>query len=263
MNRTRVKQLLRHGQVSVNGTSITRHDHVIRPGDAITISHEGSNRAARQPDLPIVFEDRAIIAIDKPAGLLTVATEDEKTDTAFARLRAELESRNAGRPFVLHRLDRDTSGLLLFARTPAIRDSLQANWDAIQKTYLAVVEGVPRQSEGVIDNYLFEGKNLRVRVVRADVVGAKRALSRYRLVSRHGRYSLVEVAIETGRKHQIRVHLSGIGCPVIGDKDYGATTNPARRLGLHAWKLSFQHPESGERLELESPLPAALQRVIE
>ena len=264
MNRTRVKQLLRHGQIAVNGTPTTRHDHPVHPGDRIAIAREGTATITplAQAGIAVVFEDESLIVIDKPSGLLTVATDREKTDTAFARLLAHLEATKAGRPFVVHRLDRETSGLLLFARRPEFRDALQQNWDAVTKAYLAVVEGTPRPPEGIIDNNLIEGKNLRVRTTRSDTDDARRAISRYRVVSTHGHYSLVEVELETGRKHQIRVHMAGLGCPVIGDKDYGAASDPARRLGLHAWKLAFDHPMSGKCVELESALPEVVRRVV-
>lgn len=256
MNRTRVKQLLHQGRIRVNGKPTTRHDHIVRPSDSVTIARTGSSDEVKRT-VPIVFEDEAVIAIDKPSGLLTVATESEKLDTAFARLSESLAARNAGRPYVVHRLDRDTSGLLLFARTPEVRDQLQSAWDEVEKTYLAVVEGKPRPAEGVLENYLTEGKNLRVRVTAAGG-DAKHAVTRYRLIATRRPYSLVEVILQTGRKHQIRVHLAGLGCPVIGDADYGAKTDRARRLGLHAWKLAFQHPLTGKRAELESPLPEIL-----
>src|SRR4051812_47141534 len=142
MNRTRVKQLLRSGRVHVNGASVTRHDHPLCPGDKVSIARDAPAPTA-PAGIAIVYEDAHLIVIDKPAGLLTVATETEKTDTAFALLSAHLAARNAGRPFVVHRLDRDTSGLLLFARSAEGRDELQDNWDAVTKTYLAVVEGTP------------------------------------------------------------------------------------------------------------------------
>jgi 23S rRNA pseudouridine1911/1915/1917 synthase len=262
MNRTRVKQLLRSGRVHVNGASVTRHDHPLRPGDKVTVS-----RDAPAPDalggIAIVYEDAHLVVIDKPAGLLTVATETEKTDTAFALLNAHLAAMKAGRPFVVHRLDRDTSGLLLFARSAEVRDELQANWDEVTKTYLAVVEGTLSPAEGAVENYLTEGRDLRVRASRHAGKDAKRAVSRYKTRETRGGYSLVEVTLETGRKHQIRVHMAGLGYPVAGDKVYGATTDPAKRLCLHAWRLAFDHPVTALPVELESPLPAALARVVD
>lgn len=263
MNRTRVKQLLRSGRVTVNGASATRHDHPLRPGDAVTIERDAPPPPATASGLAIVYEDAHVIIIDKPSGLLTVATESEKTDTAFVRLSEYLAARNGGRPFVVHRLDRDTSGLLLFARTADVRDELQENWESVTKTYLAVVEGVPHPAEGTIANYLTEGRDLKVRSSRHAGPDAKRAVSRYRVRESRGGFSLVEVELETGRKHQIRVHMAGLGCPVAGDALYGATTNPARRLCLHAWKLSFDHPTTAARMEAESPLPPALSRVAQ
>lgn len=259
MNRTRVKQLLRSGRVTVNGASVTRHDHPLRPGDAVAIARDAPPPA---PTLDIVYEDAHLIVIDKPPGLLTVATDTEKADTAFVRLNEHLAARNGGRAFVVHRLDRDTSGLLLFARTAEVRDELQANWESATKTYLAVVEGTPPAPEGVIENYLTEGRDLRVRAARHPGPDAKRAVSRYKVRASRGGRSLVEVELETGRKHQIRVHMAGLGCPVAGDRLYGARTDPARRLCLHAWRLAFDHPATGARVQVESPLPPALERAV-
>jgi 23S rRNA pseudouridine1911/1915/1917 synthase len=261
MNRTRVKELLRDGRVTVNGTPTTRHDHPLRPGDRVTIRRDRpAGRDLERVGIKVVYEDDSLFVVDKPPGLLTVATEAEKTDTAFARLSTHLAARGAGRPFVVHRIDRETSGLLLFARSVAVRDRLQSSWDGVTKIYLAVVEGSPGPAEGVVENHLVEGRNLRVRVGSGP--GAKRAVTRYRVVTSRGRYSLVEVRLETGRKHQIRVHLAGLGCPVVGDQVYGARTDPAGRLGLHAWKLALDHPATSRRVELESPLPAKLRRVV-
>jgi len=262
-NRTRVKLFLRNGQVLVNGTAVTRHDHPLAPGDRVAVATgavAGSHRA-KPAGVVILHEDDALVVTEKPAGLLTVATDAEKLDTAFARLLAHLADKKAGRPFVVHRLDRDTSGLLLFARTADARDRLQAEWDAVTKTYLAVVEGTPRPAAGVIDNFLTEGKNLRVRATPPGG-DAKRAVTHYRVTATRGRFSLVEVRLETGRKHQIRVHLAGLGYPVTGDEAYGSATNPAGRLGLHAWRLALDHPVTRQRVEFESPFPEALRRVV-
>jgi len=259
-SRTKVKQILKHGSVLVNGVAVTRHDHPVRPGDRIAIGlNQGIGELARA-GIAVVFEDASIVVIDKPPGLLTVATEVEKLDTAYARLAAALAARREGRPFVVHRLDRETSGLLLFARTASARDRLQKNWEAVNKTYIAVVEGKPRPAEGVVENYLIEGRDLRVRTAPPGG-GAKRAISRYRVVAADRTHSLVEVELKTGRKHQIRAHMAGLGCPVIGDKTYGATTDPAGRLGLHAWRLAFDHPVDDRRVDLESPIPGPLRKV--
>jgi 23S rRNA pseudouridine1911/1915/1917 synthase len=261
MNRTRVKQFLRHGRVLVNGTITTRHDHVLQPGDAVLIAERRPMTSSlAQHRLHIVLEDEALIVLDKPPGLLTVATASERTNTAFAYLNAHLREQGRGRPFVVHRLDRETSGLLLFARSASIRDELQQAWKTVTKTYLAVVEGKPRLDSGIVDNFLVEGRDLRMRIARSSK-STQRAVTHYRVIATRGSYSLVQLVLETGRKHQIRVHLAGLGCPVIGDDVYGSTCDPAGRLGLHAWRLAFTHPLNGDQLELVSPLPRELGKL--
>jgi 23S rRNA pseudouridine1911/1915/1917 synthase len=266
MSRSKVKNLLRNGQVLVNGASITQHDHRLHPNDRVTISRERpppNTLGLKQSGIVIVYEDDALIVIDKPPGLLTVSTDTDKDDTAFVHLNADLESRKAGRAFVVHRIDRGTSGLLIFARSEAIRDALKANWPTVEKTYFAVVEGTPTKAEDTIENYLIERRDLRVKTCPPDRPDAKRAVSHYRVVKSRGKFTLIEVKLETGRKHQIRVHLAGLGCPVVGDRDYGSKTNPLKRIALHSWRLAFKHPVSGERLELESSLPIHFTRLID
>lgn len=210
---------------------------MLKPRDIITIE--------RPRALPVLFEDDSLLAIDKPAGLLTVATGSEKSETAFRKACAMV----AIRPAVVHRLDRETSGVLLFAKSIDIRDRLQANWEEVEKTYLAIVDGRP-PAGGIIENELFESKSLKVRTGHGP--GAKRAVSRYRVLE-FGKQSLVEVMIETGRKHQIRVHLAGLGFPIVGDPLYGG--RPAMRMMLHAASLRFKHPGSDTPVTIASPVP--------
>lgn len=257
MPKSRVTQLMRMGRIAVNGAPVTRHDHPVGPADTLTLlpkdaaaadfSHPGCR-------VPILHMDDHIIVVDKPAGLLSVATETNTTDTAFTRLRQWLEQKHAGRPFVVHRLDRETSGLLLFARSAEAREQLQDSWDQVSKTYLAQCAGIPNPPEGTIDSYLEEGSDLKVRVRPQPGGNAKRAISRYRVLTSRKGTTLIEVALETGRKHQIRVHLASLGCPVAGDKVYGTSDGP--RMALHAWKMTLRHPASGRELSLEAPAPA-------
>ena len=262
MSRSSVKELLRHGRVTVNGKAITQFDHLLRAGDQVALRKASPVAARAAFGLPIIAMDEHWLVLDKPAGLLSVATEKEKTDTAFSVLNAHLKETDQGRPFVVHRLDRETSGLLLFARSAEMRDRFQTTWESVTKTYLAVVEGNPRVAEGVIENDLVEGHDLRVRVCGASYEGAKRAISKYRVVKAGGQRSLVEIVLITGRKHQIRVHMSGLGHPVVGDKIYGAKSDPIGRLALHAHQLSFDHPVDGKRIEVRSPLPTDLKRSV-
>lgn len=253
MPKSRVVQLLRMGRIAINGTAVTRHDHIVEPSDSLSLLPRGfaaASHGAQGCRIRILHLDDHVIVAEKPSGLLTVATETNTTDTAFTRLREWLEGSRAGRPFVVHRLDRDTSGLIIFARSAESRDRLQAEWDQVKKVYLALCRGKPADPEGVIDNYLEEGADLKVRAHPRAGGHAKRAVSRYRVLAARKGHSLVEVIIETGRKHQVRVHLAGLGCPVAGDRIYGDAEGP--RMALHAWKLGFNHPGSGESCHFEA-----------
>jgi 23S rRNA pseudouridine1911/1915/1917 synthase len=193
--------------------------------------------------------------LDKPAGLLTIATDKEKSKTAYFKLTeyVRLKDRRA-RIFIVHRLDRDTSGLVVFAKDAQTKHFLQENWDKVTKRYYAVVEGTPKEKEGTIESYLAEDKFRRVYETHASKF-SKRAITRFKVVKTSGRYSLLDVELVTGRKNQIRVHLSGLGHPVIGDEKYGSRANPAGRLGLHAYSLSIPAPTGGQPLVFKSLLP--------
>ncbi len=262
MSRTRIKELLQRGQVTVNGVATTRFDYPLQFGDNVQVAHQKPLKdELAKAGLSILHQDEHILVVDKPAGLLTVATEGEKTRTAFALLLSHLKARKQGRPFVVHRIDRETSGLVLFARSGEVRDRLQKNWSAVTKIYLGVVEGEPRLAQGTVRSQLREAKSFRVHETR-DAEDARLAVTHYKLLNTREPYSLVEVELETGRKHQIRVHMADLGCPIIGDAVYGAKTNPANRLGLHAWRLELKHPVTAVSLTFTSPLPAVLQKLV-
>jgi 23S rRNA pseudouridine1911/1915/1917 synthase len=264
LSRTEAKRLLRFRAISVNGRSPVRHDTLVAPGDIVTIS------ASRNPSSPevggsfpkIVYEDDVIVVVDKPAGLLTIATETEKTRTAYRALNEHLKARartSNQQIFVVHRLDRDTSGLLVFARTEAMKLALQNGWKSVRKTYQAVVEGVPASPVGTLRGRLVETSSLLVH--QSDRRG-RIAVTRYRVLRAGLECSLLELEIETGRKNQIRVQLAEIGHPIVGDRKYGARSNPAGRLALHACELGFVHPFSGEPMRLRSALPASFRRLL-
>lgn len=254
MSRTRVKDCLTSGRISVNGVFVTRHDHLVVPGDVVALGPVPACDHLR--GVAELYRDDAIVVVDKPAGLLTVATDSEKLDTLYARMTAH----DPGGVKVVHRLDRDTSGIVLFARSAAIRAALQSHWDGVEKTYLAWVAGRPRNPSGRVESHLLEGEDLRVRAVPAVTASAKWAASDYRVL-REGPVSLVEVKLVTGRKHQIRVHMASLGCPVVGDTVYGRGIDPAGRLGLHAWRLRLAHPVTGAVVECEASVPAELGRL--
>ena len=270
LKRKIVKDLLKYGAVAVNGKSTTQYDHPLRPGDQLTVCDLRTAVATGHLEyarIRLVFEDEALLVVDKPPGLLTVATEREKLDTLYVHLNDFLQNRDLARverALVVHRLDQDTSGLVLFAKNEQVKRQLQEAWPSVEKTYWAVVEGKPAAATGTVDNYLVEsGKSFKVFSSRRETPDSKRAITHYRLLESQDELSLVEIRLQTGRKHQIRVHLADLGCPVVGDKRYGATTTDAlNRLALHAAKLSFAHPVTREPLNFSLPLPKAFARLF-
>jgi RluA family pseudouridine synthase len=208
--------------------------------------------------LMLLYEDRDLLVADKPAGLLSIASGTEREKTAYWVLAEYLRGKGEKRrPAVVHRLDRDTSGLMVFAKSAEIKKKLMENWESAvtRRGYLALAEGeFPGNGEGVIDAPLGEDRGGRV-VVKA---GGKRAVTRWKLLARRKGYSLLSLELETGRRNQIRAHLFSLGHPVAGDKKYGAKTNPLGRLALHAESLSFYHPADGRLMEFTSPPPTGL-----
>ncbi len=262
--RTKVKQLMKHRAVEINGKTSQGFDYLLRKGDTVSIS-KGKKESKVLPTLgiKIVFEDDHLIVMEKPAGLLTIASETVKTKTAYFQLNEFLKLRNPRlreRIFIVHRLDRDTSGLIVFAKNEKVKKKLQEGWKEVEKRYYALVEGTPKKKEDEIVSRLSETKSLKVYIDRHSE-GAKLSKTKYRVVKAGRDYSLLDILLETGRKNQIRVHLSDIGHPVAGDKKYGAKTDHLGRLGLHSYLLIFKHPVSGAPLKFESKLPQRIKRL--
>jgi len=214
--------------------------------------------------LAILHEDRDILVVDKPAGLLTIATDTEKTRTAYFALTDYVRKgfdRSPNRVFIVHRLDRDTSGVLVFAKTVEAKLALQGGWEETEKRYLAVVKGKLERPTDTITSYLAENTAHHV-YVTSDAARGKLSRTAYRVIREAGDMSLLEVDLLSGRKHQIRVQLASLGHPVIGDTDYGDRKTRFERLALHAWSITFPHPFSGQRLTFEAPVPAFFDRLI-
>jgi 23S rRNA pseudouridine1911/1915/1917 synthase len=261
-----VRQLLKHGSVQVNGRSITRFNHPLQTGDVVSIRTKGEARAEvlLPPGMKVLFEDASLIVIEKPENLLSMASETQRDKTAYAFLTDYVRRgnpRSRERVWIVHRLDRETSGLMVFAKTEAAKRALQANWHKVDKRYLAVVEGTPPADHGVLRSHLDESGPFKVHSAPPGK-RTRHAVTNYRVMKQIATRTLIELTPETGRRNQIRVHLADAACPIIGDHKYGARTNPARRLGLHASSLQFKHPLSGELLRFESPLPQDLARLV-
>lgn len=259
-SRNTVKGLLTRGQVQVDGKTVTRHDHPLVPGQTVTIQPE-TGKKGKLP-FPVLWEDEHILVVDKPAGLLSMASDKEKVRTAYRQVTDYVR---AGAPrarvFIVHRLDRDTSGVLLFAKDEATKRAFQDNWEKIihRRGYLALVEGAPPKPADTIRTLLRENAAHRVYSVPS---GGKEAITHYRTVKQGKRYSLLEVDLSTGRKNQIRVHLSELGCPVAGDRTYGAATDPLGRLCLHAHELTFLHPLTGQETTFRADLPRGFEKLV-
>ncbi|MDR2937282.1 MAG: RluA family pseudouridine synthase [Rikenellaceae bacterium] len=256
-SRTTVRSFLTHRQVRVNHLVTTRFDAPIKPGDTVTVGFEKGYEEFRHPMLRIIYEDNHLVVIDKKYGLLSIATPKVAEKTAYHILSQYVKQRDPrAMIFVLHRLDRETSGLMIFAKSEAVQQTMQKNWSeaVTERKYQAVVEGIPPKEEDTIVSLLAENKAFRVYVTRNEDEG-RQAVTRYRRVTDNGAYALLDLELETGRKNQIRVQLASIGHPVAGDRKYGARTNPLGRVALHAGKLAFVHPVTKEALNFESPLP--------
>ena len=211
--------------------------------------------------LDIVYQDKDIIVVNKDAHLLTIGTEKERDNTLYHKvLMYEKTKRKSNKIFIVHRLDKETSGLVLFAKREEIKDILQNNWDiyAIERKYVAVVEGKLKKKEDTLKNHLMENSIHHVYV--SD--NGKLAITKYKVLKESKSYSLLDIVITTGRKNQIRAQLSNIGSPIIGDKKYNAKTNPLRILGLHANKLVIRHPITNEVMTFESKVPSEFMRMF-
>ncbi len=263
-SRSVVKAVLRDRQVFVDGKPVTQFDHPLTPGQHVVVGWDRAVPLEQPRELNIVYEDQDLIVINKPSGLLTVATEKEKRKTAYSMLSRYVKTADPKQKiFIIHRLDRETSGLLLFAKSEAIKRKIQENWNATvgQRTYIGVVEGQMADPEGTIVSWLTESKAFIVYSSQNQRKG-KKAITHYKKIGGNSTYSLLQINLETGRKHQIRVHMQDIKHSIIGDKKYGSTLNPIRRIGLHAQVLSFTHPSTGEKCHFETPIPHKFMALV-
>lgn len=263
LSRKQAKDLIRFQAVTVERKTRIRHDTRLESGDVLTIAPAvAEHGAVLEHRLRIIHIDDAILVVDKPAGLLSMGSEREKQRTAHRILNEHLKTRSRSprqQAFIVHRLDRESSGLMLFARSESAQAALQRNWKSVTKKYLAVVKGVPSKAQGTLTAHLVESKSLLVH--RVDN-GGQLAITHYRVLRTLGDKSLLELTLETGRKHQIRVQLATVGHPIVGDRRYGADRTKTR-LALHSCELKFRHPVSGASMEFRSALPTPLTALLE
>lgn len=276
MTRTSVKQLLGQRRVKVNSAIQTRHDTPLHKGDLITIESGRGNVELRHPKLRIIYEDDALIVVEKKNGLLTVPVNQKSSETTVFSILKEYVKKQSYRNtvYVVHRLDRETSGLLVFAKSPELQEYMRTYWRQLvtKRTYVALVEGKLAQKEGKITSWLTE--NPHTAMVSSSPVdnGGQLAITNYKVLqelesgveSQESEISLVELNLETGRTNQIRVHMASIGHPVVGDRKYGNgnESSPIDRLCLHARTLEFIHPMTEKKVRFESAIPKEFTRIV-
>jgi 23S rRNA pseudouridine1911/1915/1917 synthase len=255
--------MLSLNRIKVNGVVCQVANKEVAAGDLIEI---GPRKIPLElpPDIKVFYEDSHLIIVQKPAGLLTVATLDEREETLYYKLREYLKDSNPkNKLFIVHRLDKFASGILVFAKSEKVQSELQDIFSRhdIQRKYWAIVEGKVEKNQGTIESRIAEDRSMRMHSTNNATKG-KTAITHFRVLRRWPRVTALEVTLETGRKNQIRVHLSEAGHPIVGDKSYGSKTNTLGRLGLHAFRLGFEHPITGENLDFQTETPPEFKKYL-
>lgn len=263
MSRNRAKALITNRVVLVNNAITTHPLAELKPGDVVQLDRSKHKKSFHCKDLDIVFEDPYLFVIDKHPGLLSMSnnSRQQTVQTVLNRYLEKGGGRNTSH--LVHRLDRDTSGLMVYAKDVQTQQSLINSWQQLvtDRRYLALVEGELEQARGRIQSWLTEDKKFITHSSPVDN-GGKYAVTHYNVLTSSNGYSLVECELETGRKNQIRVHMADIGHPVVGDRKYGSEEDPMRRLGLHAYMLCFTHPVTGKHLRFETPVPFCFEKLL-
>lgn len=256
LSKNSVKSLLHNEKVFINGNMITKYNYELNIGDVVEIREKVAK------NIDIIYEDKDIIVINKPSGLLTVATEKEKNKTAYHLVMEYLKKKNKNnRIFVIHRLDKDTSGIIMFAKNERAKHLYQDNWNDIVKKrcYYAVIDGKMQNKEGTIKSYLKENGNM---VYSVKDRSGKLAITEYKVLKERKNISLLDINLRTGRKNQIRVHMKENKTPILGDLKYGKKSKLINRLALHAYKLELINPVTKKLLTFEASMPNEIKTLF-
>lgn len=261
---TKARNLVKEGSIQVDGEVVTRGETMVAAGQTVQVK-----KAEKKPYVPpkapfeILFQDDSVIVVVKPAGILSVNRDNEHSITFHKMVNTYVRetSKKKERAFLVHRLDREVSGIMIFSKSLEIQAKLEDRWKENEKLYYALVEGVPAELQGKMDTWLTENVALKVYSTKS-TVNAKRAITHYKVIQSWPKFSLIEVQLDTGRKHQIRVHMSDMGCPIVGDKKYGSKTELFGRIALHSFRFAFYHPITGERLSFETPIPKEFEVIV-
>lgn len=266
-SRTSAKSWLKHGQIMLNGEVTTAFDAPVAPGSEVKVNTSRAFIRFRHPRLKLIYEDDDVIIVDKGYGLLSVGIpnpQKKKIESAYDIIREYLKKKDPrNKLFVVHRLDRDTSGVMMFAKNEEAMETLRHNWNnyVLERLYVALLEGFVKDEEGIIKSRLTENSQYLVYSTDNNNEG-KLAVTRYKVKERRHGLSLVEFTLDTGRKNQIRVHASELGHPICGDKKYGAKQSRLGRLCLHAKTLRFAHPRTKKDMYFESPVPYGFYKAV-
>lgn len=262
-SRSKLKATLQGRGIAVNGRMVTQFDYQLKAGDKIIISRHKKQNQFKSRYVKIVYEDRWLVVVEKNIGILSMAAGHSSLNVKSVLDDYFLKSRQKCRAHVVHRLDRDTSGLMVYAKDIETEQILEHNWHQIvyDRRYVAVVSGEMEQDNGTIANWLKDNKAYITYSSPTDN-GGKYAITHFQVLNRTTEHSLVEYKLETGRKNQIRVHSADMGHPVCGDVKYGNGDDPLHRLCLHAYMLCFTHPVTGEPMEFSTPIPTAFRSLF-
>lgn len=262
MSKNNIKNLLKRENIIVNGNIKKQFDLQLKVGDTVSVSSK--KIADRVSDVEIIYDDKDFFVINKPYGLLTVVAEDTSEKTAFKIVNEYARKNGVGKLHVLHRLDKETSGVLVFTKSDKLKNCLQDDWNDLvtKRGYIALVEGKVEKKEDRIVSYLAETKT-KVMYATENKENGKEAITNYKVIKQNSKYSLLTIDIETGRKNQIRVHLKDMGHPIIGDKKYNSKTNPIKRLGLHANSLEIRNPLNDKVYNFEAEIPREFKALFE
>ena len=263
ISRNRAKALIVNRVVLVNNAITTHPLTELKPGAVVQLDRSKHKHAFHSKDLDIVYEDPYLLVIDKHPGILSMSnnTRQLTVQTVLNRYLEKGGGRNTSH--IVHRLDRDTSGLMVYAKDVQTQQTFVDGWQELvtDRRYIALVEGVFEKPQGCVRSWLTEDKRFVTHSSPTDN-GGKYAVTHYNVLTSSNGYSLVECVLETGRKNQIRVHMAELGHPVVGDAKYGSKNDPMRRLGLHAYMLCFTHPVTGKRMRFETPVPACFEKCL-
>ena len=265
MSRNNIKSILTHRQVAVEGVRISQFDFELSANDLVIVFKERKIES-KIPRPKILFENDEFLVIDKPSGLLSIATDKEKTKTAIKVMMEYVQDKDPNaRLYITHRIDRDTSGVLLFSKREDLRNLLQDRWNELvsKRAYVAIVEGIPKVSKKTIKTWLHQTTTQLMYSRYEEDDEGQEAITHYETMKTNKTHAMLDVHIDTGRKNQIRVHMKDLGHPIIGDKKYHSESDPLKRLGLHAYALELSHPTNHKKFKFYAQIPKLFYQLMD